>query len=230
MKKLPFLLLLILIGCSKDPNVNPDKNTFKDPRDGHVYKTVKIGEQTWMAENLAYLPDVSPITKGSYTEPYYYVYGYYGTSVSEAKANPNFTKYGVFYNGESSKTACPDGWYLPIDEEWKVLEIHLGMSQLAADSVELRYSGSVGKKLKSTSGWANNGNGDNKSGFNAIPSGIAGAWYDFGVRDSATVFWSASVYGEYSSWSRLLYFITDAVYREGNDNVDGLSVRCFKYD
>lgn len=63
--------------------------SFVDTRDGHEYEWVKIGGQIWMAENLAYLPSVSPPDKGSETERSYYVYGYEGFSVTEAKATDN---------------------------------------------------------------------------------------------------------------------------------------------
>jgi hypothetical protein len=83
------------------PSMN-QSNTFTDSRDGHTYKTVKIGEQVWMAENLAYLPAVSPSSAGSNTEPYYYVYDYQGDNVANAKQNANYSTYGVLYNWPAS--------------------------------------------------------------------------------------------------------------------------------
>jgi len=113
--------------------------SFTDSRDGIVYKTVTIGEQVWMAENLAYLPSVSLPSSGSYGSPYYYVYDYNTTNVADAKATINYQTYGVLYNwpaamnGASASNAnpsgvqgvCPEGWHLPSDEEWTQLETYL---------------------------------------------------------------------------------------------------------
>ncbi len=105
-----------------------------------------------MVENLAYLHSVSDPEKGSDAFPYYYVYDYMNTSVIEAKSTVNYTEYGVLYNWYAAKKACPDGWHLPSDEEWKTLEKHLGMGSSDADKVETRNSGGVGKKFKSSTG------------------------------------------------------------------------------
>lgn len=80
----PFILSVIL--C----NGQNETGTFTDSRDGQVYKWVKIENQVWMAENLAYLPDVSPWSEGSSTDPYYYVIGYNGTNVDEAKSTSTY--------------------------------------------------------------------------------------------------------------------------------------------
>jgi len=97
-----------------------------DP-DNKNYTTVTLGSQIWMAENLAYLPAVSPSTISSNIEKYYYVYNYQGVDINEAKATSFFSTYGVLYNwpaamnGHASSSAnpsgvrgvCPDGWHLP---------------------------------------------------------------------------------------------------------------------
>jgi len=94
--------------------VAPD-GTFTDSRDGHVYKYKKIGTQTWMTENLAYLPEVNPDSATSLVDKRYYVYGYGGLDVKEAKNAENYQKYGVLYNwpaamnGNSSSNSVPSG-------------------------------------------------------------------------------------------------------------------------
>ncbi|MFC2121305.1 FISUMP domain-containing protein [Bacteroidota bacterium] len=201
--------------------------TFVDDRDGHVYKKIDFGTQTWMAENLAYLPSVSPSYVGSDTDPYYYVYDYQMNSISAAKATDNYKDYGVLYNWEAARTACPGGWHLPSDEEWKILEKYLGMSSSDADDIQDRYSGNVGRKLKSTSGWYNDGNGNNSSGFNALPGGNRQNERNFVASSFFANFWSSSeIYDK--PWRRYLDSTSDGINRYFDYPSNGYSVRCLK--
>jgi uncharacterized protein (TIGR02145 family) len=208
-----------------------DTGTIVDSRDGHVYKYVTIGTQIWMAENLAYLPSASPSSSGSDTSPFYYVYGYEGTSVSEAKGKPNYTTYGVLYNWEAAKTACPSGWHLPSDEEWKILEKNLGMSESDANTNDLRNSGMVGSKLKEsgTMHWISPNTGaTNTSYFTALPGGTqisVGGFYYLGY---GAYFWSSSEGGSSNAWYRYLFYAIDGVFRNNSSRRYGFSVRCLK--
>ncbi|MFO7615761.1 MAG: fibrobacter succinogenes major paralogous domain-containing protein, partial [Bacteroidales bacterium] len=213
-----------------------------DP-DGKHYGVVELGEQTWMAENLAFLPAVCPSDVGSDTAKCYYVSGYEGTSVSSAKGEPNFKNYGVLYNwpavmnGESKSNSvpsgvrgiCPDGWHLPSDAEWMILEQYLGMSESELSNTGWRNTGTVGKKLKSISGWNNNGGGDNSSGFNVIPAGdrdISGGFTGLGIY---TDFWSSSEFNvTLLAWARGFYTRWDGVTRSFITRRYGFSVRCVK--
>jgi len=202
---------------------------FTDSRDNKTYSWVKIGTQTWMAENLAFLPSVSPSADGSVTSAFYYVYGYQGSSVNEAIISENYKQYGVLYNwtaamnGESASSlvpsgvqgSCPAGWHLPSDAEWTMMTDYLGSS--------------AGMKIKATIGWSS-GNGENISGFNALPGGRtleSGSFY--GLYNYA-YFWSSSLGGSSDANCRSL--------DHGNDRVDGgfvsrsfgFSVRCLKDD
>jgi len=208
---------------------------FIDQRDNNIYDFIQIGEQIWMAKNLAFLPSVSLSNIGSNSKPFWYVYGYDGIAVDTAKATENYSIFGALYNWEAAKIACTVGWHLPSDDEWKSMEIFLGMSKLDADSISMRNSGSVGTKLKSSEGWNYDGNGDNSSGFNALPGGQIfpnnNNWDCFRDKNSRSCFWTATLFSSVrnSVWIRF----TRAQY-EGVGRYDvwhshlGYSVRCIK--
>ena len=109
---------------------------FTDTRDGKTYKTVKIGEQIWFAENCAYLPQVMKPSEYSAETPCYYVYDYDGNDVAAAKATENYRNEGVLYNWPAAggnmdskndaipsgiQGPCPDGWHVPSEAEWEIL-------------------------------------------------------------------------------------------------------------
>ena len=139
--------------------------TFTDSRDGKTYRTVKIGDLTWMAENLNYAT-----SDGS----------------SCYSDNPsNCAKYGRLYNWDAAMSACPAGWHLPAQDEWR-------------DLVRIA-DGIIGPavKLKSKTGWHNkdgvsHGNGTDEFGFSALPGG--GRWLDFDFFTTGTsgYWWSAT--------------------------------------
>ena len=90
-----------------------ETGTFVDSRDGKTYKTTKIGTQWWMAENLAY-----NVGDGCWA---------YNNDES------NVATYGRLYIWEAAQAACPSGWHLPSENEWKQLEMAIGMSQSETD-------------------------------------------------------------------------------------------------
>jgi uncharacterized protein (TIGR02145 family) len=87
---------------------------FTDSRDGKTYKSVKIGNQTWMAENLAY-----KASSGCWTYP-----------------NNENLEFGYYYNLETAHNVCPAGWHLPSDDEWNILADYLGGSTVAGDKLK----------------------------------------------------------------------------------------------
>lgn len=189
----------------------PETGSFKDSRDGKTYKTVSIGTQVWMAENLAY-----KASNGCWA---------YNNSSS------NVTKYGYLYNWETAKNVCPAGWHLPSDEEWKTLERNLGMTATEANESGYRGEG-IGKKMKSATGWElheGKNYGNNESGFNALPGGYRYA-YDGSFRNAGEggYWWSSTPDGSEDAWRRDLLYDGGGVGRDAGGRTGGYSVRCLK--
>ena len=182
-----------------------EMTSLTDPRDGQNYKIVKIGNQTWMAENLNYNIANS--------------WCYDNNSV-------NCEKFGRLYNWEVANSVCPSGWHLPSDNEFKILEMYLGMTRNQVDATNWRGT-NQSAQLKSTSGWTRNGNGTNISGFNALPAGCYNYTGTFDVIGGSCYLWSSTDYGSSNAWGRELDYNQSGIYR-GNifRKIIGLSVRC----
>ena len=212
----------------------PTRGVFTDSRDGNTYDWVKIGTQVWMAENLKYLPSVVGPTTGSFTIPYYYVLGYYGTSITEAKATANYNDLGVLYNwtaavngsnGSNSvpsgvQGACPNGWHLPSHSEWSILINYLGGDYNAA-----------GGKLKEvgTTHWiAPNTGATNETGFTGFPSGSRDHDGTFNFGFHYATWWSS--YSETSDIAcyRFIYWDPDRVHFYCNHKDIAQGIRCLK--
>lgn len=193
-----------LAACKKEVRLNP--NDLVDARDGTRYSTVVIGNQRWMAENLQY--------DG--------VNSWY---------NPNnpFSEYGRLYTYEEALNACPPGWHLPSEQDWYQLERILEVGAADLSSVGYR-GGSVGLRLKSSTGWLIN-NGSNSLLFNAYPAGV----YEYQNQTFASLgeeagFWTATTNGSNANraWYRGLTKNFNGIYRETKDVRDGLSCRCIE--
>ena len=213
--------------------LSQETGTFTDSRDGNIYSTLTIGTQTWMAENLKYLQSVVGPATGSQTNPYYYVYGYKGTVVADAKATANYTTYGVLYNwpaainGEASSTAnpsgvqgiCPTDWHLPSDAEWTQLTDYLGGTSVA------------GGKLKETgtSHWSSPNTGaTNEAGFTALPGGGRNYYGAFDYCCGHGRWWSATEDGTDNAWYHYVYYLDSGVSRVSYYKELGFSIRCVR--
>ena len=129
-------------------------DSFTDSRDGQKYKTVKIGDQVWMAENLKFKTDESNCYEDN---------------------EDNCFKLGRLYSWKDAKSACPNGWHLPSEQEFqKLLDFTIGEKQ--------SYS-----MLADNSLW----NGKNSSGFSAVPAGVK-TFDVYGGKGSSAFFWSSS--------------------------------------
>ncbi len=224
---------------------------FLDDRDGKLYSALQIGNQCWMTENLKYLPLVHSnyefYSVGIGGNPAYGVYGYNGSSVETAITQENYSIYGVMYNwraamdgAESSNEnpsgvqgACPQGWHLPSDNEWKELEMTLGMSQAEADATGYRGTNQGSQLAGSADLWQNaaltNDPGFNTSGFNVLPAGwrlfMDGSFMGLGTNAR---FWSATEHDNIEAWPRMLRYDDAKVNRTSFNKRFGYSVRCVR--
>ena len=206
MKNLFTLILIVAIGLG---------NLFYS-------QTVTIGSQTWMTKNL----DVStfrngdPILQAKTKEEWAKAgenkqpaWCYYENNAANGK------KYGKLYNYFAVKDPrglAPIGFHIPLDNEWSILTDYLGGEEVA------------GKKMKSTIGWPENGNGNNSSKFLALPGGTcngSGAFINIG---KFTYFWSSSEHNTINGFERDLGYSHDGIGKGGVAKVEGLSVRCLK--
>lgn len=208
--------------------------SFIDSRDGQVYKTVVIGEQTWMAQNLNYgdsikTPMLTDATwcgggeNGKKNEGDCAVYGRLYTWVAAVNKSENDCGYGHKCGLIGTvQGICPNGWHLPGTAEWKVLFDAVGGNSKA------------GVMLKTVSGWndyeSGSGNGLDAYGFSALPAGnrtTDGYFLSVGFH---AYFWSASEKDSgYAYYMHLKYFIEDAPsYLGGSEKGHAYSVRCLK--
>ena len=193
--------------------------------EANVYKTIKIGTQTWMAENLKTVKyndgsSIPLVTDGGVwiglSAP---GFCWYGNDAVTHKST-----YGALYNWYATNTGmlCPTGWHIPTEAEWGTLESYLNGGMVA------------GGKLKETgiSHWLNpNTSATNESGFTSIPGGYrvgdgyGGAYSGIGENG---YWWSASEISTTSAWGRNISYNFNMVTNIGDFKRTGYSVRCIQ--
>lgn len=221
------LLLSIHLSCGEDPASAEDKIDTVTDVDGNVYKTIKIGDQLWMTENLKTthyrngdeIPNI--IHSSQWKDMSYGAYCSYNNTESY------IDDYGLLYNWyavNDDRKIAPSGWHVPTDEEWKELEMHLGMARRTADSSGWRGS-LEGNGLKSAAKWG----GSDVSGFMALPGGYRGSnnglFYSEG---DVAYFWSSTMDNSVNAWVRILGSVKANVGRFYLGNKHGTSIRCVK--
>jgi len=198
-------------------------DTLMDKRDGNLYPTVLIGDQCWIAWNLNAGRQVNDMRQynNRYIEKTCYnnmpencnIYGGLYTW-HEAMGYPEQT--------EESRDICPEGWHVPTKQEWEELVNHLGEKD-------------AGQQMKVTAQHEPSWDGNNTSGFTALPAGNA---YEekFGRQHMFALFWSATPADENYAWFSQLdnfWYPAPPKYKElyiGNYflKTNGFSVRCLR--
>lgn len=176
---------------------------LNDVRDGKKYKTVKIGTQVWMAENLNYTPSS-------------------GNSWCYDENVDNCEIYGRLYDWETALTVCPSGWHLPSDEEWVQLSTYLSSNV----GGKMKSTGNISD---GTGLWSSpNSGANNESGFTGLPSGrrfFDGIFNFIGVNG---YWWSSTEYSSLSSWLRILNYDSSNLSSTFGDKDNGYTCRCIR--
>ncbi|MEK6781685.1 MAG: FISUMP domain-containing protein [Bacteroidota bacterium] len=174
--------------------------SFIDARDSKNYKTITLGSQTWMAENLGYKANS-------------------GCWAYDNKQS-NLTTYGYLYNWETAKGVCPSGWHLPTDTEWTMLTDFLGGESLAGGRL---------KESDMTHWNSPNTGATNTSGFAALPGGGRTYDGKFDVIRKYGYWWSSTEADDtISAWHKAMFNNNSEARRFRSIKANGFSVRCVK--
>jgi uncharacterized protein (TIGR02145 family) len=224
---------LINSGLPPEDVINASRSgVLYDSRDRQTYKTVQIGSQVWMAENLNIgnrIDSTSSPTDNSVIEKYCY-----------RDMEANCAVYGALYKWdemmnyttfESGKGICPDGWHMPSDEEWKILEMHLGMTPDQADNSNYRGTDQGSQIAGNEPLWLNGLlvqiYSFESSGFYSLPGGYLNTnGFYFGISRN-NYFWTSSSASTLAYW-RSLGYNNRQIYRQTASKNEGYSVRCIQ--
>jgi uncharacterized protein (TIGR02145 family) len=229
-------ILFSISGCIKDADDRPKTGpiifnqaiTYGNltDQDGNTYKTVIIGTQTWMAENLrtTRFNDGTSIPLVTDNKDW----GYLSTpAYCWCNNDPATFKniYGALYNWFTVNTGklAPQGWHVPTNEEWIELSTYLGGEAIAGGKM----------KEEGTAHWWNPNTGaTNSSGFTSLPCGYRShSGGDFPYVSTNAYFWSSTEGDETGAWYRLLFAGSEIICpRYLECKKDGFSVRCIKDD
>lgn len=216
-----FFILLNLFLTTHPQNSSGQSYGITIDREGNKYKTVVIGNKTWMAENLRVTKfnDGTAIAeikeKSAWNVMTAPGYCWYNNDTSNKKT------YGALYNAYTINTnkLCPAGWHVSTDADWTELVDLLGGKDAAG--AKLKESGNTH--------WSDPGSGaTNESGFTALPGGTRYANGIFFTQKEIGYWWTFTGKTVLNGWYRSMYYSNNIVDKNFHDSTDGFSVRCVK--
>lgn len=192
--------------------------------EGNNYKTVNIGTQVWMAENLKSTKlndgtEIQMVTDNeTWTKLTTPAYSWYFNDPKENKKT-----YGALYNwyAVNSGKLCPAGWHVPSEEEWNALSITIYQDGLTNAGGNLKEKGTEHWKIPNTGA-------TNETGFTALPGGYRSFEGAFNYLGVSGYWWSSTEYNETSIIFWSLRYKSDVLYKYLSEKVCGFSVRCIK--
>lgn len=233
MIKILSCLIFLLNTCKK--NTASIEGHYKSAIDvdGNVYKTVTIGDQLWMAENLkvTHYRNGDPIPHVAENSEWLNLTS--GAYCNYDNNKDNASVYGRLYNWYAvidTRKIALKGWHIPSDDELKELEVYLGMSSEEVNGYGTRGSNEGGKmKEEGTEYWSEpNAGATNESGFSGLPSGYRNIYGAFFNQSYIGFFWTITEFNIYSAWVHDLHYRHSAIERFCEDKSVGFSVRCIK--
>jgi uncharacterized protein (TIGR02145 family) len=204
--------------------------------EGNDYKTIIIGTQTWMAENLRTTryndnTEIDLILDGKeWMNSETPGYSWYENNEKLFR-----NTYGAYYNWLAvySSRLCPAGWHVPSDGEWKTLEMYLGMTQEQADAEGTRgnLEGAALKEAGKNNWFSGGQTGTNESGLTGLPGGNRSGYQGFFDEEGvASYWWTSTGYYPYGglAYNRSLYYGSSGINRTLRHIKEGFNVRCIK--
>ncbi len=224
------VICVCFTGCKKkeSPPRVIETSTVTDI-EGREYKTVKIGNQWWMAENLA----VTRFNDSSSVNFISALNSDWENTAEAAYTSLNDGQYGFLYNFavvENTKNIAPEGWHVPTDEEWLMLEKEIGMSSEETQLLGWRGTNEANKLAALSSiGWPANFPlfGLDEYGFNAKPGGCRSFSGETNSQGNIAFWWSASTDGN-EGWYRYIDANQTRIFRQHTYKGYGMNIRCIK--
>lgn len=233
-----FVVLLVLWGCEEKEPIKPDnplngKTTAvfnsnlsygkMSDIEGNEYKTITIGSQTWMAENLRTtryrngdsIPNViensewGNLSTGAFCN--------YNNSTNE----DSIATFGRLYNWfavSDDRGLAPKGWRVPDVYDWEILTVYLGGDSLASSNL---------KEVGNTH-WGDPFDSNNCSGFTALPSGRRYLVQNFSGIGYYSVYWTSSEFENTKAGFLYLFCYDSFVWKGLNYKQNGYAIRCIK--